>query len=239
VRRAPSRIAAAAFAVLAFGVLWTSDGLAQKPAPPPQPAPGSSTWFVQTLSHSDAGLNVAYFWSKGPKLRTETVIAGRRVTTIVSGNTYYAYDAVGQVGVAVGRSQKAIAQDAQGERPFGREFENLVAMGAERVRDDKVMGRECEVYRLTDALGRRELCVTKDKLRLPVRVTVYRRDLQTTTTTDFINWLTGLAIADSFFEAESSVALERFDFEAYARRTATGEPVGPVPILYTDLLVGK
>ena len=233
-RRGLARIAAVVFALL-----WTGDGLAQKPAPPPKPAPGTSTWFVQTLSHSDAGLNVAYFWSKGAKLRTETVIAGRRVTTIVSGNTYYAYDAVAQVGVAVGRSPKAIAQDARGERPFGREFENLVAMGAEPVRDDKVMGRECEVFRLTDAVGRRELCVTKDKHRLPVRVTVYRRDTQSTTTTDFVNWLTGLAIADTFFEAESTVAMERFDLDTYTKRTATGEPVGPVPVLYTDLLVGK
>jgi hypothetical protein len=234
VRRALARIAAAAFALL-----WIGDGLAQQPAPPPKPAPGPSTWFVQTLSHSDAGLNVAYFWSKGAKLRTETVIGGRRVTTIVSGNTYYAYDAVGQTGVAVGRSPKAIAADARGERPFGREFENLIERGAEPVRDDKVMGRACEVYRLTDAVGRRELCVTKDKRRLPVRVTVYRRDVQTTTTTDFVNWLTGLPIADSFFEAESSIALERLDFETYTRRTASGEPIGPVPVLYTDLLVGK
>jgi hypothetical protein len=233
-RRASIRIAAAVFALLCAG-----DGLAQKPASPPKPAPGPSTWFVQTLSHSDSGLNVAYFWSKGAKLRTETVIGARRVTTIVSGNTYYAYDAVGQVGIAVGRSPKAIAADAGGERPFGREFENLIQRGAEPVRDDRIMGRDCEVYRLTDAVGRRELCVTKDKLRLPVRVTVYRRDVQTTTTTDFVNWLTGLPIADNFFEAESTVALERLDFETYSKRTAAGEPIGPVPVLYTDLLMGK
>jgi hypothetical protein len=191
------------------------------------------------LSHSDAGLNVTYFWSKGPKLRAETVIAGRRITTIVSGNTYYAYDATAQVGVAVGRSQAAIAADARGERPFGREFESLIAKGAERIRDDKLLGRDCEVFRLTDQLGRRELCVSKDKLRLPVRVTIYRRDTQQTTTTDFINWLTGLTIADSFFEAESTAVLDRFDFDSYVKRSATGEPIGPVPILYTDLLVGR
>ena len=191
------------------------------------------------LSHSDAGLNVAYFWSKGARLRAETVIAGRRVTTIVSGNTYYAYDAVGQNGIAVTRSPSAIAMDARGERPFGREFENLVAQGAERIRDEKVMGRDCEVFRLTDHWGRRELWVTKDKLRLPVRIIVYRRDNQKTTTTDFVNWLTGLSIADGYFEPESSIALERLDFETYAKRSATGEPIGPVPILYTDLLVGR
>jgi hypothetical protein len=191
------------------------------------------------LSHSDTGLNVTYFWSKGARLRAETVIAGRRVTTIVSGNTYYAYDAVGQNGIAVTRSPKAIAADARGERPFGREFENLVALGAERIREEKVMGRDCEVFRLTDQWGRRELWVTKDKLRLPVRVIVYRRDTQKTTTTDFVNWLTGLSIADGFFQAESSIALERLDFDTYARRSATGEPIGPVPVLYTDLLVGR
>ena len=167
------------------------------------------------------------------------MIAGRRVTTIVSGNTYYAYDAVGQNGIAVTRSPKAIAADARGERPFGREFENLVAAGAERIRDDKVMGRDCEVYRVTDQYGRRELWVSKDKLRLPVRVIVFRRDTQTTTTTDFVNWLTGLSIADGFFQPESSIALERLDFETYAKRSVTGEPIGPVPVLYTDLLVGR
>ena len=65
------------------------------------------------------------------------------------------------------------------------------------------MGRACEVFRLTDQLGRRELWVTKDKLRLPVRVVVYRRDTGRTVTTEFINWLTGLSIADGFFEPES------------------------------------
>jgi len=205
----------------------------------PAPAPGTSTWFSQAISHSDAGLNVSYFWSKGAKLRAETVIAGRRVTTIVSGNTYYAYDAVSQNGVAVTRSPKAIAADARGERPFGREFENLVSQGAERIRDEDVMGRACEVFRLTDQLGRRELWVTKDKLRLPVRVVVFRRDTQKTTTTDFVNWLTGLVIADGFFEPESSIAFERLDFDTYIRRSSTGEPIGPVPVLYTDLLVGR
>jgi len=205
----------------------------------PAPAPGTSTWFSQVLSHSDAGLNVTYFWSKGAKLRAETVIAGRRVTTIVSGSTYYAYDAVSQNGVAVSRSPKAIATDARGERPFGREFENLLSQGAERIRAEQVMGRACEVFRLTDQLGRRELWVTQDKLRLPVRVVVYRRDTQKTTTTDFVNWLTGLSIADGFFEPESSIAFQRLDFETYIQRSSTGEPIGPVPVLYTDLLVGR
>lgn len=210
---------------------------AADPAPPA--ASGPSTWFAQVLAHADTGLNVSYFWSKGAKLHAETVIAGRRITTLVSGNTYYAYDAVGQTGVAITRSAKAIAADARGQRPFGREFENLVSQGAERIREEDVMGRACEVYRLTDQLGRRELWVTKDKLRLPIRIVVFRRDTGRTVTTEFINWLTGLSIADGFFEPESTVALERLDFETYMKRSATGEPIGPVPVLYTDLLVGR
>jgi hypothetical protein len=227
-------IAGTALATLGAAAVSAAD-----PAPAAKPSPDSPTWFSQAISHSDAGLNVSYFWSKGAKLRAETVIAGRRVTTLVTGNTYYAYDAVSQNGVAITRNPKAIAADARGERPFGREFEKLMSQGAERVREEVVMGRECEVFRLTDQLGRRELWVTKDELRLPVRVVVYRRDTQKTTATDFINWLTGLSIADSFFQPESNVAFERLDFETYVQRSSTGEPIGPVPVLYTDLLVGR
>jgi hypothetical protein len=226
------RIAAVLLAALAAAASHAAD-----PAPPA--APGTSTWFAQVLAHSEAGLNVTYFWSKGAKLHAETVIAGRRITTLVSGNTYYAYDAVGQDGVAITRSPKAIAADARGQRPFGREFENLVTQGAERIRDEDLMGRPCEVFRLTDQLGRRELWVTKDPKRLPVRIIIFRRDTGRTVTTEYLNWLTGLSIADGFFEPEPSIALERLDFDTFMQRSSTGEPVGPVPVLYTDLLVGR
>jgi hypothetical protein len=201
--------------------------------------PGPSTWFAQAIAASDAGLNVTYFWSSGPKLRAETVIAGRRITSIVSGDTYYSYDAVGGNGVAIGRGPKAIAADARGQRPFGREFENLVSQGAELVREEDVMGRACEVFRLTDDLGRRELWVTKDKLRLPIRVVIFRRDTSKTVTTVFVNWLTGLSIADGFFQPEANVKLERLAFDEYIRRATQGELIGPVPVLYTDLLIGR
>jgi hypothetical protein len=202
-------------------------------------AKGAPTWFTQALAYTDMGLNVSYFWSKGARLRTETVIAGRLITTIVSGDTYYAYDAVGQNGIAVVRSPKAIAADADGRRPFGRELETLVAQGAERVREETLMGRPCEVYRLTDGLGRREVWVTKDEPRIPVRVLIFRRDTGKTQTTDFINWLTGLEIADGFFEPAPGVRFERMDHQTYVERSLKGEAVGPVPVLYTDLLLGR
>jgi hypothetical protein len=231
-QRSLIRIAALAWAALQAATAGAAD-------PEPAAASGPSTWFAQVFAHSDAGLNVTYFWSEGAKLHAETVIGGRRITTLVSGDTYYAYDAVGQSGVAIKRGPNAIAADARGQRPFGREFENLVEQGAERIREENVMGRPCEVFRLTDALGRRELWVTKDQLRLPVRVVVFRRDTGTTVTTEFLNWLTGLKIADGFFQPESGIQLERLDFDSYMRRSATGEPIGPVPVLYTDLLVGR
>jgi hypothetical protein len=233
-RRGCFRIAALLLAALGAAASRAAD-----PAPPAPAAPGTSTWFAEVLAHSEGELNVTYFWSKGAKLHAETVIGGRRITTLVNGNTYYAYDAVGQNGVAITRSAKAIAADARGQRPFGREFENLVTQGAERIRDEDVMGRPCEVFRLTDQLGRRELWVTKDVKRLPVRIVIFRRDTGRTVTTEYINWLTGLSIADGFFEPESGIALERFDFDTFMQRSATGEPIGPVPVLYTDLLVGR
>jgi outer membrane lipoprotein-sorting protein len=225
----------------ALGLVWMCATAARSAEPKPEPAKpsGPPTWFAETLSYTETGLGVTYFWSKGAKLRAETVIAGRRVTTIVSGNTYYAYDAVGQNGIAIARSEKAMALDARGERPFGREFANLVSQGAEPVRDEEVMGRACEVFRLTDELGRREIWVTKDKLRLPIRAVVYRRDTGNTVTTDFINWLTGLVISDGFFEPSSSVKLDRMDLSTYLQLSSSGAAIGPVPVLYTDLLLGR
>ena len=38
--------------------------------------PTLRTWYAQALARGSAGVNVTHFWSKGPKLRAETVIAG-------------------------------------------------------------------------------------------------------------------------------------------------------------------
>ena len=47
--------------------------------------PGPETWYAQVLGRSDTELNVTHFWSKGPKLRSETVLGGRKIVTVVSG----------------------------------------------------------------------------------------------------------------------------------------------------------
>jgi hypothetical protein len=196
------------------------------------------TWHAQAFAHSESGLNVTHFWSKGAKLRAETVIAGRRVVTIVNGGTYYAYDALGMEGVAIQRSQEAIAADRPDRRPFGRELEILLGQGAEKVRDDVLQGAPCEVYRVTDGAGKRELWITKSDPALPVRLEIYSRAAGKTRYTDYLNWSRGLKISDRFFEPEPGVTFQRYNFEDYVRITVNEGPIGPVPVLYADLVHG-
>ena len=91
-----------ALAGLLAWTLLVAPATAQEQAKPPQPegAPATAqeqappapveyhdTWYAQALAHSEIGLNVTHFWSKGPLLRAETVVVGRRVVTIVNGGT--------------------------------------------------------------------------------------------------------------------------------------------------------
>lgn len=197
------------------------------------------TWYARALARSESELNVSYFWSKGPKLRAETVISAFKIVTIVNGDTYYAYDAVGGRGVAIRRAPEAIAADASGERPFGRELDKLLRQGAEKVGEQTIMGRPCDLYRVTDLAGKRELCVTQDTMRLPVRVEVFSRATGRKTYTDFVDWISGLMISDAFFEPDDSVELKHYTLEEYLLRTARDGPVSPVPVLFADLLHGK
>jgi hypothetical protein len=80
--------------------------------------------------------------------------------------------------------------------------------------------------------------VTRDERRLPLRIEVYDRRLARVQYTDFINWMSGLPIADAFFDPDPQVKLERYELEEYLRLTATRGPVGSVPVLYADLLHG-
>jgi hypothetical protein len=155
----------------------------------------------------------------------------------VNGDTYYAYDATGREGVAIGRAPEAIAKDSPGRRPFGREVEIIVGQGGEKVGDEEMGGRPCERYRVTDGAGRREVWVTKDELRLPVRLEIYTRLSGKTIHTEFVNWAAELPIDDGFFEPEAGVRFTRLSYREFAERQFT--PVGPAPILYMDLLTGR
>jgi len=205
---------------------------AAKPAGPP-------TWYAQALARGGAGLNVTYFWSKGPWLRAETVVGGHKVVNIVKGPWYYTYDGLTKRGLAIRRDPKAEAQDAPDRRPFGREYEILTGQRAELIREEDALGRKAGVYRVTDMRGRRELWVTEDEQRLPIRLEIYDRQTQEHRVTDYLNWQSALLIPDSFFEPDSDVQIERMDLDAYLNRTVREGPVGAVPVLYADLLHAK
>ncbi len=196
------------------------------------------TWHAQALAHSEVGLNVSYFWSKGAKFRSETVVSGHRIVTIVNGDLYYAYDAVTRQGLAIRRSPEAIAQDRPDRRPFGRELEILMGQGAEKVGEELHHGVPCEVYRVTDDAGKRVLWLTQSEPQLPVRLELFSRQSGRTRYTDYLNWMSDVPLDDSFFQPEKEIELTRYSLEDYLRVTLNEGPVGPVPVLYAELLHG-
>jgi outer membrane lipoprotein-sorting protein len=203
-----------------------------KPAKPS----GPPTWYAQALTRGEAGLNVTHFWSKGPWLRAETVVAAHKIVTIVRGDRYYAYDGLTGSGVAIRREPAAIADDRPDRRPFAREYEILTQQGAELVREETLVNRRAGIYRVTDAHGRRELWVTQDELRMPLRVEIFDRDSGEQRTVDYVNWQSDLAIDDSFFTPDTRASLEEMDYTDYLRRSTEQGSVGPVPVFYTNLL---
>ena len=226
--------------LVSFSMVLAADPPEAKPEEPRPPSitVGPVTWFAQVIAHSEMGLNVTYFWSKGPMMRAETVVAGHKIVTIVRGDRYYAYDVINQRGISIVRMARAIEQDSPRRRPFGNELETLLDQGAEKVREEIVMGRVCEVFRITDRRGRRDVWVTQDSPRLPIRVQVFDRSRGTNFSTDYLNWQSGLHISDDFFEPDPGMQLEDFELEEYYAYSVKNGPAGPVPILYADLIRG-
>ena len=70
----------------------------------------------------------------------------------------------------------------------------------------------------------------------PVKLEIFDRVSGQTATTH-IDWGRDLEIADSFFEPDPRVTLERISYEEYKTRAQKG-PVGPVPALFSGLIHG-
>jgi len=198
------------------------------------------TWYAQRITHGDTGVAVENYWSKGRKLRAEMVIGGASLVTLVSGEFYSIVDLTNQRGVKIRRSPDALALDRSkpGERPFGNEGVELLAKGAELVRSDNLGDRPVRVLRLTDDRGRREVWLTDDKQKLPLRVDFVARDTGVHTTTDYIDWISGQPLPDVFFEADPRIELETVEYADYLKRVGTS-PVGPAPVMFAPLLHGK
>ncbi|MEZ4215761.1 MAG: hypothetical protein R3E88_04735 [Myxococcota bacterium] len=231
------RLAAAVLAALASATAGALPGARAAFAESAASAPADETWYAQEVARGDHAFLVTHYWSKGDKLRAETVLAGRRIVTIVNGATYYTLDPTRGVGLAIERSALARAGDARRDRPFADDFHALVRAGGELVGTEALGGQPVERYRLTNESGRVEVWVTPDR-KLPVRVARFRHATASTDQKDYVNWLRGVPIDDRFFEPPSGIDVERIGYEDYVRTSAT-KPLGPAPPFYGYLLHGE
>jgi hypothetical protein len=197
-----------------------------------------ATWYVLALGQLQGRLAVAHYWSSDEKFRALTLINGKPLLTIVNGPYYYTIDLAERAGVRVTRNPSAVASDGRYSRPFAQEWEEMVAAGGEKVRDETVAGRLTEVWRLTNNSGRRTVWVAKQKPMVPMRVETYDRKTAKEDIVDYVNWQLGLSISDEFFAPPPDVELEIFEYNEYVS-TARQRPVGPAPPLYRQLLHGS
>jgi outer membrane lipoprotein-sorting protein len=227
------RLRLAVIALLLLAAAAAAEDAKKKPAAKPS---GPATWYAQALTRGTAGLNVTHLWSKGASLRAETVVAGHKIVTIVRGDRYYAYDGLTGEGLAIRREAAVVAAERADERPFAQEYQVLLRQGAEKVREETLLGRRAGIYRVTDDIGRRELWVTEDNLRIPLRVDLYDRQSGEQRTTDYVNWQSDLEIPDAFFSPDPNAKLADLDYTEYLRRSSAEGSVGPVPVFYTHML---
>jgi hypothetical protein len=219
--------------------LLSLGAVAARAAEPEKKPSGPPTWYAQALTRGEGGLNVTHIWSKGAALRAETVVAGHKIVTIVRGDRYYAYDGLTGEGLSIRRDPAVVAADRPEQRPFAREYDVLTKQGAELVREETMLGRRAGIYRLTDDVGRRELWVTQDELRIPLRIDIFDRQTATQRTTDYVNWQSDFAMPDAFFAPDARAALTEIDYRDYLKRSSAEGTVGPVPVFYTNLLYKK
>ncbi len=209
-----------------------------KPGPTPS-AGKEASWYAATVAEDQRGsFLMVHFWSRGPLFRSEAVLAGRKIVTIVTPDRYIVADAVSGQAVSIARSDAAKALDGKRSRPFGNELLQLLAEGGEHVGTEQASGQTVDVYRITDGRGRRTIWMSQTKPAIPLRIETYDRDSATTGKVDYLNWLHNPAIADSFFQPDSGWEIEELSYDEYRRRALRG-PVGPAPVLYRHLLHGE
>jgi outer membrane lipoprotein-sorting protein len=223
-----------AIVVSAFVLCLAEAVLAQSP-----PAGQPVSWYAATVAEAEkGGFLMVHFWSKGPLFRSEAVVAGRKIVTIVDRTTYYILDEVSGQGIGIERSEAARALNDQARRPFGNELDKLLREGGELIGSEQSGGQLVDVYRLTDDRGRRTIWVSTTKPSIPLRVVTYDRSSATTGKLDYVNWLHNPVLADSFFAPDPRIEMKRFTYEEY-RKQIRKAPLGPAPVLYRHLLHGE
>jgi hypothetical protein len=128
-------------------VMIAPEAVAEKAAEPAEretEVAERTTWYASTVANNEEDILVVNYWSKGTLFRAETVMSGHRIATVVNGGTYYIFDEVAGTGVAIERSERALAEDAARERPFGNDFVDIIEGGGELIRSGVIEGPAVE-----------------------------------------------------------------------------------------------
>ncbi len=230
-----SQLRGFAASLLVF-VLSSSNGMAAAKEDGKAPSDPEATFYASSIGRSADDFLFVHYWSKGPLFRSETTINGHPVITIVNGVSYYILDPSLGLGIEIQRSPAAIAQDAKRSRPFGREYEEIIASGGEWVRSEKLDGRDVDVYKATNDQGRRTLWLARSELRLPLRIENFDRKSGRTGRLDYVIWIPGVHIIDEFFTPSPAIPLKRFEsYGEYMQELRRG-PIPPAPPLFRSFL---
>ena len=235
-RSRPPRLRPLLVATLFFALGAVGGGTAGS-AQEASPDPDDGNWYAERLTSGDTPLTVEYLWSRGPKLRSERVVRGHPIVTLVNGDRYVIYDRITREGISIARSPAAIQQDVGRVRPFANEFKNMMKAGAEKVGVERVASSRCDLYRVTDGVGRREVCVVGDD-RLPIFTRVYVRQRASEVTSQYAEWSRKVRPPDSFYLPPADIQLEFVSYEEYLER-APKERLGPAPPTHRELLHGE
>jgi hypothetical protein len=196
-----------------------------------------AAWWTQRITFGVGPAFVENLWSKGRKMRAESIVEGRRIVTFVDEKRYVIIDDLGKNGISIARSDHSIGQDAKRKRPFGNEIDDIVKIGGEKVGEEVRAGQDVEHYRVTRGDGDRdEVWVTKDESRLPVESVYRERQTGAMNRRVYLRWVES-GLPDDFFTPPRDVKLESLTYEEYAARSKQGG-VGPAPPFYSDLLHG-
>lgn len=183
-------------------------------------------------------MRVEHIWSRGSDLRLEGVYAGHPILTLVKGDQYMTIDLLTRTGISIQRSAQAIAQDKGRRRPFGNVLQKILDAGGENVGSKAIPGGHCEMYRVTDDKGRREVCVSEDEAKLPIVVRIFDRASGNSIEIHYVGWMRGLPIGDAFFSPPPDVQLQHLTYAEYEKR-ASKQVVGPAPPVMGELLHGQ
>jgi hypothetical protein len=99
-------------------------------------------------------------------------------------------------------------------------------------------GVPAEVWRVTDATGRRTVWVTLGEPKVPLRVENFDRESGDSAVLNYSNWTSNIDLPESTFEPPADLLLQKFEYEQFVEKSLEGL-VGPAPILYPRLLHGS